>query len=29
MYQKDKLHTLKMKESDSVTKHIHIFEFHF
>jgi hypothetical protein len=28
MYQKDKLHTLKMKESDSVTKHIHIFQFH-
>jgi len=28
MYQKDKLHTLEMKENDSVTKHIHIFQFH-
>jgi hypothetical protein len=28
MYQKDKLHTLKMKENDSVTKHIHIFRCH-
>jgi hypothetical protein len=28
MYPKDKLHTLKMKESDSVKKHIHIFRAH-
>ena len=25
MHLKDKLHTLKMKESDSVTKHVHLF----
>jgi hypothetical protein len=28
MYLNDKLHTLKMRESDSVTKHIHIFWYH-
>jgi hypothetical protein len=28
MYQKNKLHTLEMKESDNVTKHIHKFQFH-
>lgn len=28
MYLKDKLHTLKMKESDTVKKHIHIFRAH-
>jgi hypothetical protein len=28
MYLKDKLHTLKMKESDSMKKHIHIFKAH-
>ena len=25
MYLKDKCHTLKIKENDSVTKHIHVF----
>jgi hypothetical protein len=28
MHLKDKLHTLKMKENDNVTKHIHLFRFH-
>ena len=28
MYLKDKLHTLKMRENDSVTKHIHVFRAH-
>ena len=28
MYLKDKLHTLKMKENESVTKHIHVFRSH-
>ena len=28
MYLKDRLHTLKMRENDSVTKHIHTFRAH-
>jgi hypothetical protein len=28
MYLKDKLHALKMKENDSVTKHIYVFRAH-
>ena len=28
MHLKDKLHTLKMKESDNVTKHVHLFRSH-